>query len=100
MGYILSLAKRTLLLLPAAPTGKCSDNRLASWTYAEPGETTVESRLQKAAKTYGARVRSELLLRGQTLDGCVHEIWEVARLQTRAATASPPLPLARIAHLS
>ena len=80
VGYILSLAKRTLLLLPAAPTGQCNDNRLASWTHAEPSDSSVEDRLQKAAKTYGARVDAELLRRGQTLDGCMHELWEVTLL--------------------
>ena len=89
VGHILSLARRTLLLLPATLTPGCADNRLANWAHAEPilpssadgSNPTVPARLSKAAKTLNMRLKTQRVLSGITPDGCEHDIWEVELVQ-------------------
>ena len=85
VGHLLSLARRSLLLLPAPDQpGVCRDNRLTQWTYAShiPGRTSsgAEVRLGAAAKAFGLRVRPRRVLRGLVADGCEYEVWETTLL--------------------
>ena len=81
VGHLLSLARHTLLLLPAPEQrAVCRDNRLAQWTYASviPGKAdkATVARLEAAAKTYGLRVSVRRVLRGTAADGCEYEVWD------------------------
>ena len=87
-GYVaqlLSLARRTLLLLPAPSDGYgCRNGRLATWLHggaswpAHSSGGTLE-RLQAAARTRGLDFHFKPVLRGDARDGCVYEVWS-ARL--------------------
>ena len=85
IAHLLSLARRTLLLLPAAPkTADCRDNRLTNWAHASSGDAAskggggggIAARLRLAAKALGLRVHATRRMRGLALDGCEYEVWE------------------------
>ena len=87
-GYVaqlLSLARRTLLLLPAPSDGYgCRNGRLATWLHGgaswppHSSGGTLE-RLQAAARTRSLDFHFKRVLRGDARDGCVYEVWS-ARL--------------------
>ena len=89
VAHLLSMARRSLLLLPGATDQpECRDNRLANWIHGQGGHTdttpaehapadgTVGARLHEAAKTLKLKLRTERLLSGVAADGCPYELWE------------------------
>ena len=85
VGQLLSLARRTLLLLPAPSDGYgCRNGRLAKWLHGgaswppHSSGGTLE-RLQAAARTRSLDFHFKPVLRGDARDGCVYEVWS-ARL--------------------
>ena len=73
VAHLLSMARRSLLLLPGASSREaCRDNRLANWVDGAPG-----ARLEAAAQTLRLRLHARRLLHGMALDGCPYELWEV-----------------------
>ena len=85
VGHLLTLARRSLLLLPAprAPRA-CRDNRLYNWAHASAtassADKAIPARLHAAGKTFGLRLSLAHRLRGLAADGCEYEVWEVALL--------------------
>jgi hypothetical protein len=85
IGHLLSLARYTLMLLPAPDQrAVCRDNRLAQWTYASvtPGKAALASamRLEAAGRAFGLRLSVRRVTRGVALDGCEYEVWRVTLL--------------------
>ena len=107
IGHLLSLARRSLLLLPSAPTRpECRDNRLVHWAHNSAvldkgeqqrpksgggggggssggggGEDGIAKRLQRAGRALGLRIHAERTLAPQLMsDGCEYELWEVELL--------------------
>ena len=85
LGHLLSLARRSLLLLPAASSSaECRDNRLASWAHAPsegvPPSGAIAARLVRAGRALNMRVHAEMRFRGLAPDGCEYELWEATLL--------------------
>ena len=90
VAHLLSLARRTLLLLPAPSVGDgCRKNRLATWLYGAggrggddlaPPRGTLE-RLQAVAATRGLDFDFTRVLRGAAPDGCAYELWSARLLR-------------------
>ena len=95
IAHLLSLSRRTLLLLPAAPTPLCADNRLANWAHAAAGSgagtgsgadtgssagagEAIATRLTRAGAAIGLKLHSSRVLAGRALDGCDYEVRSTA----------------------
>ena len=84
VGHVLSLARRSLILLPAPPLAAvCRDNRLANWVHGSESwtpEKAIPGRLKRAADAYGLRLHLTRRLHGLAADGCQYEVWEATLL--------------------
>lgn len=96
VGRMLSLARRSLVLLPSDPSPQCADNRLANWVRAPARgaagsaaaggtDETVAARLAVAGESVGLKLRTSRVLSGRATDGCEYGVWEV-RLQRMSRT--------------
>ena len=74
VAHLLSMARRTLVMLPVATAQRdeCRDNRLANWVDGAPA-----ARLEAAAATLKMRLHTQRVLQGVAADGCPHEVWEL-----------------------
>ena len=85
VAHLLSLARRSLLMLPApAQPAACTINRLSRWFYGRnaTGEATFSGRerISAAASALSLRVSATKLLGGSAADRCEYDVWEVKLL--------------------
>ena len=88
IGHLLSLARRTLMLLPASPaSAECRDNRLANWALSGQGsaasadDSFTAARIRAAGRALNLRVHAARRLRGLSADGCEYDVWEATLLR-------------------